>query len=342
MSLPATIRWSTDGRAIDYLDQLELPEREMRHEARTAEDIAEAIRTLRIRGAPIIGVAAAMALALEMSNQAKLDQPAFRETLDRTINLLAATRPTAVNLFWALGRMRACAQEHHARTNGEVACKLYGVANAILEEDRAMCQAIGEHALALLPEPATILTHCNAGALATAGLGTALAAVHLAQQRGRAVKVFVGETRPALQGSRLTAWELMRAGIDVTLMADSVAATVMREGKIDLVIVGADRIAANGDVANKVGTYPLAVLARHHQIPFYVAAPSSTIDLNIASGAEITIEERSADEVRRGFGKLTAPESVQVYAPAFDVTPAHLITAIITEGGVREASHIGD
>ena len=335
MTLPATINWSADGRAIDYLDQLELPEREMRRAARSAADIADAIRTLRIRGAPAIGVAAAMGVALEMANNTSLERAAFWTRLDQTLNLLAATRPTAVNLFWALDRMRACAEDNRERTTGEIACKLYGAASAILQEDRAMCRAIGEHALTLLPEPASILTHCNAGALATAGIGTALAAVHLAVEQGRHVRVFADETRPALQGSRLTAWELLRAGVDVTVIADSVAATVMRQGKVDLVIVGADRIAANGDVVNKVGTYPLAVLARHHDLPFYVAAPSTSIDFKLSTGAAIPIEERSGDEVRRGFGKLTAPDNVPVFAPAFDLTPAELITAIITERGIH-------
>ena len=198
-----------------------------------------------------------------------------------------------------------------------------------------MCRAIAEHALALLPDPATVLTHCNAGALATAGMGTALAPIYLAHERGQHVRVFADETRPALQGSRLTAWELGRAGIDVTVIADSVAGSLLRSGAIDLVIVGADRIAANGDVANKIGTYPLAVLAKHHGVPFYVAAPSTTIDAATPDGASIPIEERSADEVRRGFGSLTAPEDAQVYSPAFDVTPSELITAIITEHGVQ-------
>jgi methylthioribose-1-phosphate isomerase len=239
-----------------------------------------------------------------------------------------------VNLFWALERMRRCAQSHAGQSNGVIACKLYGEASAILAEDQAMCRAIGEHALTLFPNPATVLTHCNAGALATAGMGTALAAVYLAHERGRQVRVFSDETRPALQGSRLTAWELGRAGIDVTVITDNVAGSLLRSGAIDLVIVGADRIAANGDVANKIGTYPLAVLAHHHNIPFYVAAPGSTVDLTTPDGSTIPIEERSADEVRRGFGSLTAPAEAQVFSPAFDVTPAQLISAIITERGV--------
>ena len=335
MKYPETIRWTADGRAIDIIDQLVLPERELRVELRTAAEVADAIRSLQIRGAPAIGIAAAMGLALELSQSTALPPDEFRVRLEETIALLAGTRPTAVNLAWALERMRACAEAAQGRTPGEIAGTLYGEATAILEEDRAMCRAIGEHALTLFPESPNLLTHCNAGALATGGMGTALAAVYLAHARGQAVHVFSDETRPALQGSRLTAWELSQSGIEVTVIADVVAGSLMRRGDIDLVIVGADRIAANGDVANKIGTYPLAVLARHHGIPFYVAAPSSTIDLDTPTGEQIPIEERSADEVRRGFGKLTAPADVPVFSPAFDVTPHALVSAIITEKGVH-------
>jgi methylthioribose-1-phosphate isomerase len=337
MSYPDTIRWSADGRGVDIIDQALLPEQAVRVDLRTAEEVAHAIRTLQIRGAPAIGIAAAMGLALELSNNSKLAPADFWQKLQSTSDLLAATRPTAVNLFWALERMRQCAEQQRARTPGEVACKLYGEASAILEEDRAMCRAIGEHALTLFPDPATVLTHCNAGSLATGGMGTALAAVHLAHERGRVVSVYSDETRPALQGSRLTAWELSQAGIDVTVITDNVAGWLMRTRHVDLVIVGADRIAANGDAANKIGTYPLAVLAKHHGIPFYVAAPSSTVDLSTATGAGIPIEERSPEEVRRGMGKLTAPLAAKVFSPAFDVTPHELITAIITERGVHRA-----
>jgi methylthioribose-1-phosphate isomerase len=335
MKYPETIRWSADGRSIEIIDQTVLPDRERRVQLRTAEEVAQAIRTLSVRGAPAIGVAAAMGVALEASNGSALPAVEFQRRIAAARALLASTRPTAVNLFWALERMRRCADQHSSENNGVIACKLYGEATQILAEDQAMCRAIGEHALTLLPDPATVLTHCNAGALATAGMGTALACVYLAHERGRQVRVFSDETRPALQGSRLTAWELGRAGIDVTVITDNVAGSVLRTGTIDLVIVGADRIAANGDVANKIGTYPLAVLARHHGVPFYVAAPSSTLDLATADGAHIPIEERSAEEVRRGFGPLTAPHDARVYSPAFDVTPAELITAIITEQGVH-------
>jgi methylthioribose-1-phosphate isomerase len=335
MIYPEAIRWSADGRSIDLIDQTLLPEVETRLQLRTSDEIAHAIRSMQVRGAPAIGIAAAMGVAIEMARHTALSASAFQEKLNDTLQQLAATRPTAVNLFWALERMRACAEQYRERTTGEIACKLYGQATAILEEDRAMCQAIGEHSLSLFPNPATILTHCNAGALATGGLGTALAGVYLAHERGRSVQVFSDETRPALQGSRLTAWELGRAGIDVTVIADNVAGSLMRTRRIDLVIVGADRIAANGDVANKIGTYALAVLAHHHGIPFYVAAPGSTVDLTTPSGDQIPIEERSAEEVRRGFGKQTAPADAKVFSPAFDVTPAELITAIVTERGVH-------
>jgi methylthioribose-1-phosphate isomerase len=335
MSYPETIRWSADGRTIDLIDQTLLPEVETRLQLRTADEIAHAIATMQVRGAPAIGIAAAMGVAIEMARHTGVSASDFQQRLTATIAQLAATRPTAVNLFWALERMRACAEQYRNKTPGEIACKLYGEATAILEEDRAMCRAIGEHTLTLFADRSSILTHCNAGALATGGMGTALAGIYLGHEQGRRVRVFSDETRPALQGSRLTAWELARAGIDVTVIADNVAGSLMRRGAIDLIIVGADRIAANGDVANKIGTYPLAVLAHHHGVPFYVAAPSSTVDLTTATGEQIPIEERSADEVRRGFGKQTAPEQAKVYSPAFDVTPADLITAIVTERGVH-------
>jgi methylthioribose-1-phosphate isomerase len=331
---PQAVRWSADGRAVEIIDQRALPGREDILALKNAEEVAIAIRTLAVRGAPAIGIAAALGVALEASNSTSLDKPAFDRRLLDAISTLRLTRPTAVNLSWALNRMRNVETANAHSTPPEIACKLYGEASAILAEDRAMCRAIGEHGVALLPENPRILTHCNAGALATGGMGTALAPIYIAHERGLKVKVFAGETRPLLQGSRLTVWELQRAGVDVTLVADVVAATLMQQKKVDLVLVGADRIAANGDVANKIGTYGLAVLAKHHGIPFYVAAPTSTIDNHAATGADIIIEERDADEVRRGFGTLTAPADANVYAPAFDVTPAALITAIITDGGV--------
>ncbi len=332
---PEAVRWSNDGRAVDILDQTRLPEQEVRLLLTNADALADAIRRLAVRGAPAIGIAAAMGVALETAAHTKLDKADFLQRVNATIELLRGTRPTAVNLFWALERMSAHAHAL-AAANGppEIACKLFAEATRILEEDQAMCRAIGEHGLSLLPENARVLTHCNAGALATGGMGTALAPIYLAHEAGRHVKVYADETRPLLQGSRLTVWELQRAGIDVTLIPDAVAGSLMKRGDVDLVIVGADRIAANGDVANKIGTYPLAVLAHHHGIPFYVAAPTSTVDRSTATGDDIIIEERDADEVRRGFGVLIAPADARVLSPAFDVTPAELITAIITDRGV--------
>lgn len=329
---PETIRWAADGAGVDIIDQTLLPETELRVVLHTASDVAEAIRSLRIRGAPAIGVAAAMGLAVEMARHAAATPDEFAAHLGRAASLLRSTRPTAVNLGWAVDRILDVASS--TPSNREAVQAIHEMAARILNDDKEMCRMIGEHALALLPDDAGILTHCNAGALATGGIGTALAPIYRAAGIGRSLHVFASETRPLLQGSRLTAWELERAGVDVTLVPDSVAAVLMAEGRIDLVIVGADRIAANGDVANKIGTYGLAVLAQYHGVPFYVAAPTSTIDRATATGAEIPIEIRDADEVRRGFGRLTAPADVPVFTPAFDVTPAGLITAIVTDRGI--------
>ena len=335
MSYPEAVRWSGDGRAVDILDQTQLPQREVRLYLENVDAVADAIRRLAVRGAPAIGIAAAMGVALDAAAHTKVAKTDFLERITQTILLLRSTRPTAVNLFWALERMDARTRElAAAHEPPEIACKLYAEATEILEEDKAMCRAIGDHGLPLIPDHARVLTHCNAGALATGGMGTALAPLYRAHEEGRALSVFADETRPLLQGSRLTVWELQRAGIDVTLIPDVVAGSLMQRGQIDLVIVGADRIARNGDVANKIGTYPLAVLAKHHGIPFYVAAPSSTVDRLTASGDDIIIEQRDAEEVRRGFGVLTAPADAPVFSPAFDVTPAELITAIITDRGV--------
>lgn len=335
MSGVEAVRWSAAGDGVDILDQTRLPGEEVRLHLRSAAEAAAAIREMRVRGAPAIGIVAAMALALELTQGAALPRPRFFQLLDESCDLLRGARPTAVNLAWALDRLRTLALSASDADNGAIARRLRDEASAILEEDRAMCRRIGEHGLALLPAPsATVLTHCNAGALATGGIGTALAPLYVAHELGRRVRVFADETRPLLQGSRLTAWELGRAGIDVTVVADVVAAVLLREGRIDLVMVGADRIAANGDVANKIGTYGLAVLARHHGVPFHVAAPTSTIDAATPTGAGIPIEERDPDEVRRGFGAPTAPADATVYAPAFDVTPASLITSIITDRGI--------
>jgi methylthioribose-1-phosphate isomerase len=326
------IRWT--GEALALLDQTRLPLEETTRECRTWEEVAAAIRALVVRGAPAIGVAAAfgVVLAARRSTAGRVD--ALMEDLEAAIKGLGATRPTAVNLFWALDRMRRTALEAAGAGADGVRVRLEAEAQAILEEDVAANRAMGDHGAALVPPGARILTHCNAGALATAGYGTALGVIRSAHAQGKVALVWVDETRPVMQGSRLTAWECVREGIPHRLVADVVAASLMARGQVDLVVTGADRIAANGDTANKIGTYALAVLARHHGVPFYVAAPWSTIDPALGSGADIPIEERDPGEVRRVGGQPTAPETSPVYNPAFDVTPAALITAIITERGV--------
>jgi methylthioribose-1-phosphate isomerase len=305
---------------VRLLDQRLLPAEETWLALVTAEEVADAIRTLAVRGAPAIGVAAAYGLAVEAR------RGATPERLRAAAELLARARPTAVNLEWAVRRM--------SRRIGEPAGAVLAEAHAIRDEDEASCRRIGALGAPLLPPEARVLTHCNAGALATAAYGTALGIVRAAREAGRLEHVFADETRPFLQGARLTAWELKRDGIPVTILTDGMAGWLMARGEISCVVVGADRIAANGDVANKIGTYGLAVLARHHDIPFYVAAPWSTFDPSLSTGAGIPIEERGADEVLRIFGRLIAPEGVPARYPAFDVTPAGLVTAIVTERGV--------
>jgi methylthioribose-1-phosphate isomerase len=328
----APVRWT--GERLILLDQTLLPGREQEREYTRWEDVAEAIRSLVVRGAPAIGVAAAFGVALAARQSAAPTGEALLADLETAIKGLAATRPTAVNLFWALERMRAVAASMSQRSVTETRARLAAEAEAILAEDLAANRALGDHGAELVPPRARILTHCNAGALATAGYGTALGIVRSAHAQGKVSLLWVDETRPVMQGSRLTAWECVREGIPHRLIADVVAASVMARGEVDLVVTGADRIAANGDTANKIGTYALAVLARHHAVPFYVAAPFSTIDPAIASGREIVIEERDAGEVRRVGSQPTAPEASPVYNPAFDVTPAELIAAIVTERGV--------
>ncbi len=336
MSVIQAVRWSDDGLGVRIIDQRALPATYLERDLRTVDDVCNAIATLAVRGAPAIGVAGAMGLVAALTPHAGEDAPAFARRLAGYAARIRATRPTAVNLPWAIDRMRVRASDPAlAGDPARTLAALRAEATAILDEDRAMCRAIGEHGLALLPNPARVLTHCNAGALATAGIGTALAPLYLAVERGQHVSVLAGETRPLLQGSRLTAWELGRAGVDVTVLTDSMVASVMREGRIDLCLVGADRIAVNGDVANKIGTYAIAVLARHHGIPFYVAAPSSTFDPKTPSGEAIEIESRHADEVRRSFGMQTAPLEARVHNPAFDITPAALVTAFITDRGIE-------
>ncbi len=317
------------------LDQTLLPRECCEAELPTVRAVWDAIRRLRVRGAPAIGVCAAYGVIVGMREQKPRDGAAAVAAADAAADYLATARPTAVNLFWALDRMRAAACGISAGTPVDgVLEALEREADAIFAEDDAMCRAIGAHGAPLITEGAGLLTHCNAGGLATSGYGTALAPMFAAHAAGRKFHVFADETRPLLQGARLTAWELQQAGIPVTLICDNMAAVVMRDRRVNLVIVGADRIAANGDTANKIGTYGVAVLARAHDIPFYVAAPSSTFDLSLDSGKAIPIEERDPLEVTCGFGIQTAPDDIGVYNPAFDVTPAELIAGIITEKGV--------
>jgi methylthioribose-1-phosphate isomerase len=328
----APVRWTGDRLLL--LDQRELPLREVTRACARWTDVADAIRTLVVRGAPAIGVAAAfgVVLAAHGSRATRFDD--LLADLEVATKGLAATRPTAVNLFWALDRMRRTALSSGEAPVDTVRERLATEAQAILDEDIAANRAMGEHGASLVPEQARVLTHCNAGALATGGFGTALGVIRAAHARGKIAHVWVDETRPVMQGARLTAWECVRDGIPHRLIADVVAGSLMARGEVDLVVTGADRIAANGDTANKIGTYSLAVLARHHGVPFYVAAPFSTIDPSLASGRDIPIEERAADEVRRVGAQQTAPDQSPVFNPAFDVTPASLVSAIITERGV--------
>lgn len=334
-----TVRWegNASGR-LHLIDQTRLPSEFVEAPCANLDAVCEAIRSLRVRGAPAIGVAAAYGVCVGLQplpTDASHEQA--RTALGEVVERLAATRPTAVNLFWALERMRGVALAELDR--GPIEAwreRLLDEARAIEEEDRRMCRAIGRHGAPLLPDGAGVLTHCNAGGLATADYGTALAVFFAAHEQGKRLHVYADETRPLLQGARLTAWELQQRGIDVTLICDSMAAQVMREGRVQAVVTGADRIAANGDTANKIGTYGVALLAAAHEIPFYIAAPTSTFDLSIADGAAIPIEQRDPREITHGFGRQTAPEGVAVYNPAFDVTPARLIRGIICERGVIE------
>ena len=327
-----TVDW-VDGK-IRLIDQTRLPAELVYLNIDQVDDLAEAICSLRIRGAPAIGVAAALGVALAAKQSMHQDQPAFIQSVRHAMDVLGRTRPTAVNLFWALNRMEKVLSETESFPPSEIQERLLKEALELLDEDRRICHQLGENGVELIPDTANILTHCNAGGLAASEYGTALAVVYEAIARGKYIRVFADETRPLLQGARLTAWELNASGIDVTVQCDSAAAFLMQQGKIDCVIVGADRIAANGDIANKVGTYMLAVLAEKHEIPFYVVAPVSSFDLSIASGQEIPIEQRSRNEVAYFLGRNTVPESVAVYNPAFDVTPNNLVTAIITEKGI--------
>ena len=335
-----SIRWH-GGRPghVRMIDQTLLPERVELLEVRSIEQMVEAIRRLAVRGAPAIGIAAAYGVLLAVQSGPCDDPADFLGRAREAAATLAKARPTAVNLFWALDRMvaRATHDVEQGQRGEKLLEGLFEEAHALWREDRQTCRRIGELGAELIADGATILTHCNAGGLAASDYGTALAPIYVANEQGKRVAVIVGETRPLLQGARLTTWELGRAGIDVTLITDSTAGRVMFEGKVDAVLVGADRIARNGDVANKIGTYSVAVLAREHGLPFYVCAPLSSFDPELADGDHIPIEERAAEEITEIFGRRTAPHGVRVYNPAFDITPARLVSAIVTEAGVIEA-----
>lgn len=322
------------GDYVKILDQTLLPAEVKFMEIRTAQQMWDAIKKLCVRGAPAIGVVAGYGVAAAMQEHVGQSVETYHTELQKVIDYLATSRPTAVNLFWALDRMKEAGSSHRNDANTVTQKALEDQAKAIEQYEENACIAIGENALTLLKDGMTLLTHCNAGGLATVHYGTALAPMLLGKKRGVHFKVYADETRPLLQGARLTAWELQQAGVDVTVITDNMAGMLMKQGKIDAVIVGCDRIAANGDAANKIGTYSVAVLAKHHRIPFYVAGPVSTIDVNTPTGDDIPIEERGSEEVACGFGKRTAPEGVKVYNPAFDVTPHELITAIITDKGI--------
>ncbi len=329
-----TVEWRDDH--VVMIDQRKLPGQEVYVECRTALDVARAIERMVIRGAPAIGVAAAMGLALGVTRARAQGTSALAREFYRLCDRLSETRPTAVNLFWAIDRMKRVFSEaaRSGWSREEIAERLVTEARQIHDEDVATCRALGDHGAAVLPEQGRVLTHCNAGALATGGHGTALGVVRTAVALGKRIAVYADETRPFLQGARLTAWELLNEGIETTVIADGMAGSLLRTGTVDVVIVGADRVAANGDVANKVGTYPVAVLAERHEVPFYVAAPTSTIDLGTPDGAAIPIEERSGREVTHLGSSRVAPEGAGVWNPAFDVTPHELVTGIITENGI--------
>jgi methylthioribose-1-phosphate isomerase len=329
-----TIDWQDD--VVIMVDQRKLPSQELYVRCRTPQEVAKAIRTMVIRGAPAIGVAAAMGIALGVKRTKAKGTPQLAVEFQKICTLMAATRPTAVNLFWAIDRMKKTFAEgaQSGESPEEIGERLAAEARRIHDEDVANCRAMGQHGASVVPDGARVLTHCNAGALATAGYGSALGVLRAAVEHGKRIAVFADETRPFLQGARLTAWELVREGIETTVITESMAGPLMRDGEIDLVIVGADRIAANGDVANKIGTYSVAVLAREHDIPFYVAAPVSTIDISTPDGAHIPIEERDQREVSHFGASRVTPEGARIRNPAFDVTPHRYITGIITERGI--------
>jgi methylthioribose-1-phosphate isomerase len=326
--------YAEDNKLV-LLDQTVLPGELTYNKYTDYRDVIEAIKRLEVRGAPAIGIAAAYAMALAAQTEADITIDRLKKLMPDIGREIKNARPTAVNLFWAVDRVLEAAEAYSGESVDEYRQLLWAEGDAILKEDQNMCDAMGTHGASLLPDVCTVLTHCNAGALATGGIGTALAVIYKAVEMGKDIKVFADETRPLLQGARLTCWELMQNKVDVTLITDNMAGYAMSLGKIDAVITGADRITINGDVANKIGTYSVAVLAREHGIPFYVAAPESTFDKQLESGWDIVVEQRNPLEVTDGFGKCTAPESVKVYSPAFDITPNDLITAYITDTGIR-------
>lgn len=332
-----TLEWTAEG--VRFIDQTKLPTEEVYVVCRNYQEVADAIRNMVVRGAPAIGVAAAMGIAIGIKQSQAQEISALRNELGQICRRIGETRPTAVNLFWAIRRMQQKFEEVAPQGVQQTKATLVTEAQQMLVQDIAANEAMGRHGATLLPASGGILTHCNAGALATCGYGTALGVIRAAVEAGKQIHVFADETRPILQGARLTAWELMKDGISTTVIADNMAGVMMRQGKIKAVVVGADRIAANGDVANKIGTYSVAVLAKEHNIPFYVAAPLSTVDLNTPTGEQIPIEQRSQKEITHHGGKQMAPDGVKVENPAFDVTPSKYVTAIITERGLAKAPY---
>jgi len=327
-----TLEWTEEG--IRFLDQTKLPTEETYVTAKSYEQVADVIRTMVVRGAPAIGVAAGMGIAIGVKNSKAETVAELKKDFDQICKVIGETRPTAVNLFWAIRRMQEKFETLRIRPMPQIKDAIIEEAQRMHAEDIAANQAMGRHGAALMPSSGGVLTHCNAGALATAGYGTALGVIRAAVEQGKTIHVYADETRPFLQGSRLTAWELMKDGIPTTVISDNMAGAMMKQGKIGAIVVGADRIAANGDVANKIGTYTVAVLAKEHGIPFYVAAPLTTLDLSLSSGEQIPIEERDPTEVTHFRDQQIAPDGINVQNPAFDVTPHHLITAIVTDKGV--------
>jgi len=332
-----TLEWTDQG--VRFIDQTKLPTEEIYLNCTTYQEVADVIRNMVVRGAPAIGVSAAMGIALGVKNSKAENVGDLKRDFDQICDVIGKTRPTAVNLFWAIKRMQQKFETLRVRHIPQIKQSLIDEAKRMHAEDIAINQAMGKHGAALMPASGGVLTHCNAGALATAGYGTALGVIRAAVEAGKKIQVYADETRPFLQGARLTAWELVKDGIPTTVISDNMSGAMMRQGKIGAVIVGADRIAANGDVANKIGTYTVAVLAKEHGIPFYVAAPISTVDLETSDGSKIPIEQRNAAEVTHFAGKLITPEGVSIENPAFDVTPAKYVTAIVTERGIARAPY---